>query len=249
MARSNRRDAAYTRTVLRIPEQALPAAILEFASPLVDALAPAKRRDPDAMRRVLKRAIAVWNQHVMAGPLWERPAQLLAARARLERATTSPTKREEFELLARQHARFRFDPRCVGKWSLAPSEATDGGFDLSCEMVLPPGAEPYVPPPIASRVGIGGRWLDEVRLRLGGSTHRGFTVEDHRAHVDEHGVVTLRTPALAAVQLFAMGVLPPIGGAADLSVGGRTLGPMVLAEVRGVDDLRGDRVVLRFDPA
>lgn len=79
--------------------------------------------------------------------------------------------------------------------------------------------------------------------------HRGFPVADHRADVDEHGVVTLRTPALAAVQLFAMGVLPPVGGTTDLAVGGRTLSPMVLAEVRGTDDLRGDRVALRFDPA
>lgn len=201
------------------------------------------------MRRVLRRAIEVWNLHVMAGPIWEQPRTLLAARARLEDPTASSSERDEFEILGQRHARYRLDPRCVGQWSFAENPATPGYFDLLCETLLPRGAEAEVPPPIASRVGIGGRWLDEIAIYQGDSSYRGFPVEHHRAEVDEEGLVSVRTPALTVVQLFAMGVLPPIGGAVELVVGGETLGPMILADVRATDDFREDRIVLRFDPA
>jgi hypothetical protein len=55
----------------------------------------------------------------------------------------------------------------------------------------------------------------------------------------------------SALELFAEGRLPPVGrGQVAVVIGGRRLGPMVLAAVQcGGEDLRHDVAILVFKPA
>ena len=55
----------------------------------------------------------------------------------------------------------------------------------------------------------------------------------------------------SALQLFAEGGLPPVnGGQVEIAIGGRMLGPMVLASIKcGGEHLRHDVAILVFKPA
>jgi len=81
------------------------------------------------------------------------------------------------------------------------------------------------------RVAIGGRYLDEVQIRLDlpdSLSHLSFPANRHRGRVEEDRV-TVFTQGPTGVKLFADGVLPPIGGGAvTVAIGGpgvRTLPP------------------------
>jgi hypothetical protein len=76
------------------------------------------------------------------------------------------------------------------------------------------------------RIAIGGRWLDEVRIRqartdvAGSLSYLSFPAHRHLASVEpDHLVVS--TQAATVVQLFAEGVLAPMGGpAVPVKIGG-----------------------------
>ena len=75
-----------------------------------------------------------------------------------------------------------------------------------------------------------------------------------RHHAGKHGErVAIETPSVVAVQLFADGVLHPLGRAAvDVAIHGEPARAMVLIEVRTGSTsktLAGDVVSLTFEPA
>lgn len=78
------------------------------------------------------------------------------------------------------------------------------------------------------RIAIGGRYLDEVQIRLDlldSLSHLSFPANRHRGRVEEDRV-TVFTQGPTAVNLFADGVLPPVGrGAVTVAIGGREFGP------------------------
>jgi len=201
------------------------------------------------MRRALGLAIDVWNSHVTASPFWGSPdpKPLAAVRKAMCGKQAPPELAGAFELLsARWRAEFNLDPRLVGEWSLETNGA--GEHNLVCETRLPEGVEADVPPPVEKRIAIGGQFLDEVRIRISATSYLGFPVEEHRGEVGGDGRVTIHTKMPAVVELFAQGRLTAVGGApVDIMVGGKALGPMVLAEVRGVEEGgRYDIVALIF---
>jgi len=87
--------------------------------------------------------------------------------------------------------------------------------------------------------------------QLGRNTSLIFPVDRHRSAIGEDGIVTVYAAMPAALQLFAEGRLPAVGGAAvELAIGSRKPGAMVLAELRcGGEDHRHDIAVLVFRPA
>jgi hypothetical protein len=107
------------------------------------------------------------------------------------------------------------------------------------------------------RIAIGGRCLDEVRIRqiradMANNTlsYLTFPAHRHRASVEPDHVV-VSTQAATVVQLFAEGVLVPIGGpAVTLQIGGQECGPCLLeaVESEGASPL-DTTIVLRFRPA
>src|SRR6266508_1310673 len=103
------------------------------------------------------------------------------------------------------------------------------------------------------RIAIGGRCLDEVRIRQaradvpGSLSYLSFPAHRHLASVEpDHLVVS--TQAASVVQLFAEGVLAPIGGpAVPVRIGGQELGPCMLEAVEADGASAFDNtIILRF---
>jgi hypothetical protein len=103
------------------------------------------------------------------------------------------------------------------------------------------------------RIAINGHFLDEVRTQLHADpnakslTYVSAPIERHQATEDEEGV-TLKLPALTALQLYSDGVLPITPRkSVDLSIAGRKLGVFYLHWMRGLPgDEFGAPVLLRF---
>jgi hypothetical protein len=101
-------------------------------------------------------------------------------------------------------------------------------------------------PSIIRRVAINGHFLDEIRTRLhsgagsGTLSYLSAPVERHHITEDADGV-TLRLPALTALQLYYDGVLnADEKGAVQLSVAGRPLGAYYLQWMHSVPVMRSD---------
>jgi hypothetical protein len=103
------------------------------------------------------------------------------------------------------------------------------------------------------RIAIGGRCLDEVRIRQaradvpGSLSYLSFPAHRHRASVEpDHLVVS--TQAATVVQLFAEGILVPIGGpAVRVQIGGQEFGPCLLEAVETDGPSPFDTtIILRF---
>ena len=103
------------------------------------------------------------------------------------------------------------------------------------------------------RIAIGGRYLDEVCIRQNRTdlantrSYLSFPAHRHRALVEpDHLVVS--TQAATVVQLFAEGVLVPIGGpAVTVQIGGQEFGPCLLETVKSEGARPFDTtIVLRF---
>ena len=141
------------------------------------------------------------------------------------------------------------DPRLVAGWTYEADAA--GVPRLLCTMGLPDGVRAEIPPPAEKRVAIAGKFLDEVRIAQGGNTLLSFPVDRHRGAIGEDGTATVYAMMPSALQLFAEGRLPRIGGdPVEVDIGGRKLGPMVLTEVRcGGENYRHDIAVLVFRTA
>jgi len=81
------------------------------------------------------------------------------------------------------------------------------------------------------RISIGGKWLDEVRVRIDERSLLGYPLERHRGTIGGDGA-TVTSPLPCVLQLFAEGVLQRVGGLpVEVVIGGRQLGPSVLARV------------------
>ncbi|MFI5300820.1 MAG: hypothetical protein ACHREM_22285 [Polyangiales bacterium] len=228
---------------MRLPERDLADSVIDLAAPLLQPLGPTPPIE-DA-RRAIDIAIRVWNAHVTASRFWGNPI----AKPLTELRKAMRGDRKIFsELSERWRRDFAFDPRLVGEWSY---ELTDDLYRLVCETTLPKGVEAAVPPPAEKRIAIGGRFLDEVRIRLSATSYLGFPIEHHRGVVGVDGAATVYAQMPSVVQLFAQGTLPPIGGRpVDITIGVNNLGPMVLREVRCTGDGgRYDMAVLVFQPA
>lgn len=244
-----------TRTVARIPEQALQERVLELAAPLLARLGTDP--PPEVLRDTLELTIAFWNAEAQASKIWgtARPKQLNDLQRKMTGKKASEEDAEAFELLSEswREKELAFDPRLVGDWSLEVGD--DGKPRLSCEMKLPDGVEAEVPPPIEKRVAIGGKFLDEARIRLTGTPGTiallGFPLKHHWGTVSDDGTVTVYTKMPTAVALLAEGVVPPIGGASvALTAQGKKLDAMTLSEIRcDANGGHNDIAILIFKPA
>jgi hypothetical protein len=248
MTSKRRTRDPWSRTIVKLPERTLPDAILHLAAPLLDALGPAPALD-DA-RRAIGVAIDVWNASLPASPLWEFPntKPLDALRKKMCGKRAAPGLADAFEQLSTRWRRDHWlDPRLVRAWSFDVTE--DGRRTLRCEAELPEGVEVEVPPPLEKRIAIGGKLLDEVSIRQSANMYLSFPVERHRGVVGADGSVTIETTLPTTVQLFAEGLLTPIGGApVELMVGGKKLAPCVLAQVLS-GGFGSTTAVLVFRPA
>jgi hypothetical protein len=254
MARTPRRQQpdSRTRRFVRIPKRDLAESVLHLAAPLLEPLGAAPAL-ADA-RRAVEIAINLWNAHVAVGvsEIWgtSRPRTLDDLRAAMCGTQSPPALASAFEVLsARWKKEFALEPRLVGTWSIDLNGS--GKIQLVCEMTLPDGFAAEVPPPAEKRIAIGGRFLDETTIPLDASSLLSFPVEQHRGVVSADGTATVYTKMPTALQLFAEGRLPRVGGdAVQVSVGGKDLGSMVLAEVRCGGQLGyHDVAVLEFLPA
>lgn len=227
MTTTRKRRDPHTRFVVRLPERDLSESILHLAEPLLQPLGP--RPAPDEARRAIELAVNLWNAHVTASLYWgdPRPRPLAALRKAMRGNELAAT----FEQLsARWRNEFVLDPRLVGEWSFDASD--DGRHHLVCAMALPAAVEAHVPPPAEKRIAIGGKFLDEVRIRQTATSNLSFPVESHRGSVGADGVVTIYAKMPTIVQLFAEGLLTRLGGTpVDVMVGGKNLGSMVLSQL------------------
>ena len=248
MTTRRRRRDPFTRTVVRLPERDLAESVLHLAAPLIEPLGTSP--PADAVRRAIAMAVDVWNAHVAASGYWgdPKPKALTALRRSMCGRGAPPGLAETFELLsARWRADFSLDPRLVEGWSMEIDES--GALRLACEMGLPDGVYAEVPPPVEKRIAVGGRFLDEVQIRLDRRSYLSFPVDNHRGRVDDDGVVTIDTKMPTALQLFAEGHLSRVDGPpVDVNVGGRRLGPMVLSSL-SCNGGHHDLATLVFRPA
>lgn len=247
---TRRRRDPYSWTVVRLPDRELADSVLDLASPLLAALGDSPSLE-DA-RGAIELAVSFWNASVEASEWWEHPSPkaLRELRKRLRDARDPNRDAATFEMLAqRWRESFRLDPRLVGSWSYDIDER--GARRLTCEMALPEGVRAEVPPPIEKRISIGGVFLDEVRIRMNATSLLGFPVTEHRASIGPDGTATVQARMPTALQLFAEGRLPRVGGdPVDVVIGGRRIGPMVLSEIRCAGDHgRHDTAVLLFRPS
>lgn len=239
----------YSWTVVPLPERDLAEVVLDFAAPLLARLGPAPTIE--AARGALALAVAFWNAQVLASKRWEYPrlVELKELKKRMRGHQASREDAATFDLLAERWREHWLDPRLVETWTY---EADAGGTRrLVCSMVLPDGVEALLPPSIEKRIAIGGKFLDEVRISKEGNTLLVFPVDRHSGTMGEDGTATVLAMMPSALQLFAEGRLPPVGGGqVELVIGGRTLGAMVLAGVQcGGENLRNDVAILVFKPA
>jgi hypothetical protein len=240
-----RRDP-YSWTVVPLPERDLAELVLELAAPLLQRLGP----EPaiDEARAVVELAVTFWNASVLASKRWEYPRvkELNALKKHMRGRAASRDDAAAFDLLTERRREHWLDPRLVESWSYEPDAA--GGRRLVCTMSLPEGVRIEVPPPAEKRVAIGGKFLDEVQISLGGNTSSSFPVDRHRGAVGEDGSATVYAMMPSALKLFAEGRLPRVGGdPVELIIGGRKLASMVLTEVRcGGDNYQHDIAVLVF---
>jgi hypothetical protein len=245
---TRRRDPS-SWTVVRLPERDLAEVVLELAAPLLERLGPAPSIE-DA-RGAIDLAIAFWNASVRASKLWEHPRvkELNELRRRMRGRQATRDDAAIFDLLTECRRSHWLDPRLVERWTYDTDDA--GARRLLCSVGLPDGVEAEVPPPIEKRIAIGGRFLDEVLIAQGGNTYASFPVEQHRGVIGDDGTVTVHAMMPSALQLFAEGRLPRVdGGPVEVVVGGRKLGPMILAEIRcGGENYRHDVAVLVFKQA
>lgn len=250
MTTKQRRREPYSRTVVRLPERDLAESILYVAAPLLEPLGPMP--PVDEARRQIELAINIWNAHVTASKFWGAPRAkpLAEVRKAMSGGSAVAGSAATFKQLSeRWRKEFAFDPRLVGTWSY--ESTVGGGYLLVCETTFPDGVEAEVPPPAEKRIALGGSFLDEVRIRQGATSYLLFPVEHHQGVVGADGTATIQAKMPPVVQLFAEGRLAPIGGPpVDVVIGGRKLGPMVLAAVYcGGAFGHNDVAVLVFRPA
>jgi hypothetical protein len=246
--RPRRVRAAHSRFVVRLPEWDLADSVLHVAAPLVEALGPTPAIED--IRRVVELVVRCWNAHVLASEVWGvRDRRGLAdVRETVAGELRTLGGSDAFDVLSsRWRKSFAFDPRLVASWSI---DLVEGRPKMTCTVDLPPGVEAEVPPPAEKRISIGGRFLDEVRIAMGSGSNLLFPVDNHRGVVAADGSATIHAKMPVALQLFSEGVISPRGGnAVDVTVGGKVLGPMVLADLQCAGGLAHDVAVLVFRPA
>ena len=234
----------YSRTFVRVPERDLAEVILDLAKPLLEKLGSMPTMEDT--HEAIALAVTFWNANVLASKRWEPPRvkELTDLKKRMRGRQASREDAATFNLLTELWHKHWLDPRLVESWTYQPDAS--GEPRLVCTMALPDGVEAEVPPPAEKRIAVGGRFLDEVRISQGGNAVLMSPVERHSGTISEDGTATVRTMMPSALQLFAEGKLSPVnGGHVQVAIGGRTLGPMVLTDVRcGGEHLRHD-VVLR----
>lgn len=243
-----RRRDPHSWTVVTLPERDLAEVVLEVATPLLARLGP----DPsvDDARRAIELAVRFWNASVLASRRWERPRpkELAALRSSMLGPQAPRDGAETFDRLAQAFRAQWLDPRLVAEWSYDADLA--GEPRLRCVMGLPDGVRAKLAPPAEQRVAIGGVFLDDVAIPLDAGTKLLFPVERHRGVLGDDGAVTVHAMMPTALQLFADGRLPPVGGGpVAVSIAGRSPISMVLTALRcGDDHLRHDVAILTFEP-
>jgi hypothetical protein len=157
------------RTVIVVPSRKISETVLEFAEPMLEPLSPIP--DLESARRALDLAVAVWNFHAMATPLWGKPHFLAEARGQMKSPGEPPELAGLFEsLLERRATLYGNDPRVVGEWNLGPDGA--GGFSFRCDARLPNGCEAHMTPPAQARTS---NFIEEIQSPVSGSASRRAT--------------------------------------------------------------------------
>jgi len=233
-------------TVVRLPERDLAEVVLELAAPLLERLGPAPSIE-DA-RGAIDLAVAFWNASVRASKLWEHPRvkELNEFRRRMRGRQATRDDAAIFDLLTDCRRSHWLDPRLVESWTYDADDA--GARRLLCSVGLPDGVRAELPPPIEKRIAIGGKFLDEVQIARGRNTYLSFPVERHHGVIGDDGAVTVHAMMPSALQLFAEGRLPHLGGApVEVVIGGRKLGLMVFSELHcGGENYHRDVAILVF---
>jgi|GEM_PF-3071857 len=235
-------------TTVRLPESDLAELVLDFASPLLTKLGAGPSIDDE--RSALNLAVSFWNASVLASKLWEYPRvkELNELKKRLRGRQASREDAATYDLLTELRRAHWLDPRLIESWTYDTDES--GVRRLRCTVALPDGVHAEVPPPVEKRIAIAGMFLDEVRIRQDGAySFLSFPESRHRGAIAEDGTATVYAMMPSALQLFAEGKLPRVNaGSVEVAIGGRALGPMVLAEVRCVG-ISADVATLVFKPA
>lgn len=238
------RGYANAWTMVRLPEADLAELVLEVGAPLLGELG--SRAPIEQAREVLALVVSFWNASVRASKRWERRRVKELSELKKQLQGQKCHGSTTFDVLAERFEPHWLDPRLVEDWSY--DEDPTGARRLTCTVGLPDGVRAEVPPPVDKRIAIGGVFLDEVRVRLDRTSSLSYPYARHSGAVAEDGTATVHAMMPAALQLFAEGRLPPVGGpAVDVDVGGRALGPMVLVEVRSAGE-RHDVATLVFKP-
>jgi hypothetical protein len=203
-------------------------------------------------RGALDLAVMFWNASVFASKHWPHPRakDLNALRHRMRGRHATPDNAATFDLLTERWRSHWLDPRLVESWTYDTTDDT-GARRFVCSVALPDGVRAEVPPPIEKRIAIGGRFLDEVRIASGNHMYLVFPVDRHRCVIGANETATVHAMMPSALQLFAEGRLPRVGGApVEVVIGGRKLGMMVLADVRcGGENNQHDVAILVFKHA
>jgi hypothetical protein len=246
--RSSRHSNSWT--TVAVPSHPISECILRLAEPVLLRLGPTPSMDD--VRVAIALTVRFWNASVLASHRWEKPnPRPLNELRKLSREGHVPCcDAATFDRLAEDWLEHWLDPRLVESWSYENNG--DGVARLVCTATLPEGVRAEEVIPIARRIGIGGVFVDEVRIAQASNTFLGYPVERHRSVIHADGRATIYTMMPTALQLFAAGHLLPVrGGAVELLLEGRRLEPMVLIEVRcGGDGHAGHEVaVLVFEPA
>jgi hypothetical protein len=244
-----RRRESNSWTIVPVPSHPIADCVLELAAPLLGRLGPTP--SIENARAAIALTVRFWNASVLASQRWNSPSPTARNEHRklMRSGQIAHGDAATFDELARGWREHWLDPRLVESWTYDTDEVGVGR--LMCTAALPEGVKAEQSPPIEKRIGIAGRFLDEVRVAQGGNAFVGFPAERHRSVLDDDGTATIYAMMPTALQLFAEGRLPRVGGEAiELLVGGRGLGPMVLVELRcGGDNLGFNVAVLVFKPA
>src|ERR1035437_11165467 len=126
--RSMKRAKLARTAKLKIPGRKLSETILDFGAPLIDLLDA--DQPIEVVREILSIVITVWNAHVLAMPVWNKPGSLIHLKSQLESEQAEPEFIQTYcDLSQRRDMHFATDPRVVCAWSVA---ADSSSLKLHC---------------------------------------------------------------------------------------------------------------------
>ncbi|MGZ5148123.1 MAG: hypothetical protein ACXWCP_31705 [Burkholderiales bacterium] len=122
-----------------IPKRKISETVIDFGAPLLRDLDQAQ--SIEIVRATFSLVITVWNAHVMAMPVWDKPDVLKQLDDVLCAPGTAPQMIAACAALTtRRQQHFASDPRAVGEWRVAFDN--QGRARLHCDARVPPSLMP-----------------------------------------------------------------------------------------------------------